>query len=138
MGTQPLVGLTLSAIAGLVAVMGAVRTARRSRSVIAVPMAGRRHQRSAAVPQPVGRPIELIARDAQRLGPRFRYVPAGASYARVEARRRAYDEVLGEACRAFEVEHLLGVLPPGPELDLERLRVEAVLGRVGLRLHDAA
>jgi hypothetical protein len=72
------------------------------------------------------------------LGLRFRYVPAGASYARIEARRRAYDEVLGEACRALRLEHLLAVLPPGPELDVERLRVEAVLDRAGFRLDAVA
>jgi hypothetical protein len=35
-----------------------------------------------------------------------------------------------------EVEHLLRVLPPGPDLDRERRRVELVLWRVGLLLLD--
>lgn len=87
-------------------------------------------------PRPVGRPIELIARDVRRLSNSFRRVPADASFARFEGRRRAYDDVLVEACRAVEVEHLLQVLPPGPELDRERRRVELVLLRVGLLLLD--
>jgi len=89
-------------------------------------------------PLPGGRPIELIAHDAQRLGPRFRNLPARVSFARFEAGRRAYDAVLAEACRALEVEHLLLVIPPGPELDAERCRVERLLARSGLRLDDAA
>lgn len=89
-------------------------------------------------PRPVGRPIELIASDARRLSSSFRRVPPDASFARFEGRRRAYDDVLVEACRAVEVEHLLRVLPPGPDLDRERQRVEMVLQRVGLLLDDAA
>ena len=86
--------------------------------------------------RPVGRPIEEIARDAHRLGAGFRCVPAGMSFARFEGRRRAYDRVLTEACAALGIEHLLGVIPPSPELDLERRRVEAVLVRAGLPLDD--
>ena len=88
-------------------------------------------------PRPAGRPIEEIARDAHRLCRSMRYVPDVTSFARFEGRRKAYDWVLGEACNALGVEHLLAVVPPGPELDLERLRVEAVLDRAGLRLDDA-
>jgi hypothetical protein len=96
-------------------------------------------RRRRVVPErPLGRPIELIARDAQRLGRRFRSEPPRDSFARSEGARRAYDAVLAEACRTLGVEHLLQVLPPGPDLDIERLRVEAVLDRYGLRLDDAA
>jgi hypothetical protein len=89
-------------------------------------------------PPVVGRPIQEIARDATRLGHSFRYVPRGLSFARFEGCRRAYDLVLSEACRALEIDHLLGVLPPGPELDSERERVEAKLWLAGLHLDDAA
>ena len=59
------------------------------------------------------RPIELIARDAQRLGLGFRHVQeGGVSFAQFEGRRRAYDLVLAEACASLSVEHLLAVLPP--------------------------
>jgi hypothetical protein len=90
-----------------------------------------------APPRPLGRPIEAIARDAQRLRARFEDDPRG-SFAQFEGCRRALDQVLAEACRALEVEHLLGVLPPGPDLDRERERVEAVLEWSGLRHDDFA
>lgn len=103
-----------------------------------VSLARRVAMRRPAAPRAHGRPIEVIARDAHRLSHRFRYVPDGVSFARFEARRLAYDQVLVEACHALDVEHLLEVLPPGPELDAERQRVEAVLGWAGLRLDDVA
>ena len=53
-------------------------------------------------------------------------------------RRRAYDGVLAECCAALELTHLLGVLPPGPELDVERARVEGLLEDSGLTLPFAA
>ena len=89
-------------------------------------------------PRPLGRPIELIASDARRLSSSFRRVPEDASFARFEGRRRAYDDVLVEACRAVGVEHRLKALPPGPELDRERYRVELVLQHAGLPLGDVA
>ncbi len=89
-------------------------------------------------PPVLGRPIEDIARDANRLGQSFRYVPRGLSFARFEGCRQAYDMVLSEACHALDVDHLLSVLPPGPELDAERDRVESKLWLAGLRLDDAA
>ena len=89
-------------------------------------------------PRPLGRPIELIASDARRLSSSFRRVPEYASFARFEGRRRAYDDVLVEACRAVGVEHRLRVLRPGPELDRERYRVELVLRHAGLPLDDVA
>ncbi len=136
MGGQPAAGLALCALVTVVAVLGP----RRLRRLWALAAAVGVHldRRRAPSPQPLGRPIELIARDAQRLGQRFRYVPPDVSFARFEGRRRAYDEVLAEACRSLGVEHLLEVLPPGQELDIERLRVEAVLDRAGLRLDDVA
>jgi hypothetical protein len=91
-----------------------------------------------APPPVLGRPIEDIARDAIRLGHSFRYVPPGLSFARFEGCRRAYDMVLGEACQALDIDHLLGVLSPGPELDAERDRVESKLWLAGLRIDDAA
>jgi hypothetical protein len=136
MGGQPAEGLALCAAAGVVAVLGPVRLRRIWRLITAA--ATRLGRRRPPPPRPLGRPIELIARDAQRLGLRFRYVPAGASFAKFEGRRLAYDDVLAEACRSLGIEHLLKVLPPGPELDIERLRVEAVLERAGLRLDDVA
>ncbi len=82
--------------------------------------------------RPLGRPIESIARDAQRLGARFRNTPPGLSFAKFEGLRRAYDDVLGEGCRALGVENLMTPLRPGPERDAERLRVEFLLAEAGL------
>jgi hypothetical protein len=43
-----------------------------------------------------------------------------------------------EACAALGVDHLLQVLPPGQELDVERVRVEGLLWLAGLRIDEAA
>ena len=61
---------------------------------------------------------------------------AEASAARLTALLRSYDAVLGEACAALGYTQLLGVLPPGPELDHERERVEKLLSRAGLVLEE--
>jgi hypothetical protein len=81
-----------------------------------------------------GRPLEQIAVDARRLSAWYRSCPRGQSFAKYEAHRRAYDDVLAEACAALGIEHLLGVLEPSPELDLERSRVEGRLESAGLEL----
>jgi hypothetical protein len=88
--------------------------------------------------QPVGRPLEVVARDARRLATRFHHPPPGTSFAKIEGARRAYEHVLAEACAALEVEHLLGVLAPGDELDVERVRVEGLLWLAGLRIDETA
>lgn len=85
---------------------------------------------------PAGREIEVVAREARRLGRRFRATREGVSFAKSEAYRRAYDGVLAEGCDALGVTHLLAVLPAGEELDRERLRVERALHRWGLVLDD--
>src|SRR4051795_2169639 len=111
--------------------------------------------------QPDGRPLEVIAQEARRLAARFHQPTPGTSFPKVEARarpraarfpqptpgtsfakvegaRRAYEHVLTEACAALEVQHLLGVLPPGDELDVERVRVEGLLWLAGLRIDPTA
>jgi len=85
----------------------------------------------------MSRPIELIAADVRRLRRRYRTLPQGVSFAKVEGVRRAYDGVLLEACGALEIVTLLGVLPNGTELDRERERVEYLLEGTGLN-SDAA
>jgi hypothetical protein len=84
------------------------------------------------------RPIEVVAHEARRLARRYRDTRRGVSYAKSEAVRRAYDDVLAEGCEALGVAHLLGVLDPGDELDTERVRVERVLHIWGLSVDDAA
>lgn len=85
---------------------------------------------------PAGRPIERIALDARRLGRQLQHADDGRSRARIDAIRRAYDDVLAEGCRALGFEHLLGVLGEGPELDGERRRVEVLLLGAGMLLVD--
>ncbi len=82
------------------------------------------------------RPIEQIAHDGRRLWWRFHQSQRGLSRAKQVALQRAYDDVLGEGCGALGLPHLLAVLPPGPELDGERERVEDLLECAGLRLRQ--
>lgn len=89
-------------------------------------------------PEPLGRPLELIVADARRLAPRAQHPPRGTSRAKIIAVSYAYDHVLAEACAALGIEHLLGVLEPGEELDAERRRVEGLLWLAGLRIDDPA
>lgn len=84
------------------------------------------------------RPIEQLARDLRRLGPKFYQPPAGTSRVKREAARYAYDRALGEAATAVGVEHLLAVLAPGDDLDAERRRVEGCLWLAGVRIGEAA
>ena len=83
------------------------------------------------------RALHLIAEDARRIS--ARYHQPGMRFAQFEGRRRAFDQVLAEAADTLEIEHLLGVLPPGVELDRERARVESRLVALGvLHRRDAA
>ena len=124
MGAPTGTGVALFGVLFLVAAIGPHRVSR---------LTARIHLRRTPDLQPRGRPIEAIAADVRRLGQEFRYLPAGASFTRFEARRRAYDLALSEACRALEIPHLLEVLPPGAELDRERDRVELVLDCAGFQ-----
>ena len=87
-------------------------------------------------PTPSGRPIEQIAQHARRLWTRSHQPDRGLSRAKQLAIRQAYDHVLAEGCEALALQHLLGVLPPGDELDTERERVEDLLEYAGLRLRQ--
>jgi hypothetical protein len=90
------------------------------------------------VPEPEVRPIEAIAADLHRLGRRFHTLDPRTSFAKVEAVRGAYDRTLAECCTALGITHLLAVLPAGPELDVERERVEDQLAGCGVRFPHAA
>ena len=94
--------------------------------------------RGTSAPEPANRPIEQIARDVRHRGERFHGLAPHASYVKVSALAAAYDHVLGECCESLGQAHLLSVLPPGPELDRERRRVELVLHSFGLPVHHAA
>jgi len=90
------------------------------------------------VEQPVGRPIEEIARSIRRLGGEFHGGHPGRSWVKSEAFRRAYDDALAEGCQALEVDSDLLDLVPGTDRDAERLRVEHLLAGAGLVLRRAA
>jgi len=79
---------------------------------------------------PLHRPIEDVGADLRRLHASFHR--EGLRFAKYEGCRQAYDRVLAEAADMVELTHLLAVLPPGPERDRERERVERVLEDVGL------
>ena len=86
------------------------------------------------LPEPQGRPIQDIAVLARRLSRRFHEPAPGQRFAKAEGLRRAYDGVLAEACGRLGVVHLLGVIEPGPDLDVERARVEWALETAGFPL----
>lgn len=85
---------------------------------------------------PRGRPIEQIAHDVRRLGRQLRNPDDGRSGARINALLHSYDAALTECCAALGYAQLLGVIPPGPEQDAERHRVERLLSRAGLVLEE--
>jgi hypothetical protein len=80
-------------------------------------------------------PIEQVAADLRRLHLQLERLPAGSSFIRSNGLRRAYDEVLTIACDELEVSTRLPSLPEGKARDLERSRVEFMLGECGLRLN---
>lgn len=99
----------------LVGVVARVRDARRRPDADVVPLR---------------RPIEQVGADLRRLHASFHR--GGMRFAKYEGCRQAYDQVLAEAAEMAGVTHLLGLLAPGPERDLERARVEAVLRHHGM------
>jgi hypothetical protein len=89
-----------------------------------------RWRRGTARSAPTSRTLEVVAADVRRISLRFHQ--HGMRFAQYEGRRQAYDRVLTEAAAMLGVEHLLSVLPAGPDLDAERRRVEAVLAGYGV------
>jgi len=79
---------------------------------------------------PLRRPVEEVSADLRRLHSAFHR--GGMRFAKYEGCRQAYDRVLAEAVEMTGRPHLMGVLPPGEELDHERERVEGLLVQHGL------
>jgi hypothetical protein len=94
----------------------------------------RQHERRrlARHPQPVRRPLQVVAADVRRLARQLALVPAGAPMVRRRALVAAFDDVLVEAALLLEVPHELTSLPVGSGRDLERLRLRAALEAAGL------
>lgn len=89
----------------------------------------RRHQ---PAPEPLCRPIQVVAADLRRLSRQLALVPAGAPLVRWQALWAAYDDVLREAAAQLGVPHELADTPCGLARDLERLRLLAALEGAGL------
>jgi hypothetical protein len=86
-------------------------------------------------PQPAdGPPIEQLAADLRRVHRLLVHYGPGTPYVRRAGTLQAYDELLKQACLAVDVQHRLDRLPPGTELELERLRVEESLRCAGLAI----
>ena len=85
---------------------------------------------------PLRRPVEQIGADVRRLHEAFHR--DGMRFAKWEGCRLAYDAVLTEAAETLELDHLMTLLPPGAERDLERERIEGLLEAAGLLLRPRA
>ena len=120
----------------MAAVFGAVLYARQVAD-FGLAAARRLHLVPKPEPTPAGRPIEEIAADVARLRRQLRQIPPGTPVAKREGWRLAYDDVLAECCLALGVENLLESAPAGPERDAERLRIEYLLSKAGLRARSA-
>jgi hypothetical protein len=79
---------------------------------------------------PLRRPVEQVSADLRRIHAAFH--GGGMRFAKYEGCRQAYDRVLAEAADMMGTSHLLSLLPPGDELDRERVRVEMLLRDHGL------
>jgi hypothetical protein len=101
-----------------------------------------RRRRAQRIPDPVHRPLQVVAADLRRLGRQLAVVPTGAPIVRRRALLSAYDAVLIEAAELLEVPHQLGVTSPlgmapaadpfEPALAAERVRLLAALEDAGL------
>ena len=89
-------------------------------------------RRLARHPEPLRRPLQVVAADVRRLGRQIALVPAGAPMARRRALAAAYDDVLTEAALLLEVPTDLRTTPVGTARDAARLRLLAELEEAGL------
>lgn len=133
-GWLPTIGLLLVAYTLLAVAVAALRDDPREwrswRFVARLVRRARRGRSSDADVLPMRRPIEQVGADLRRLHAAFHR--GGMRFAKYEGCRQAYDGVLAEAADMAGVTHLIGLLPPGHELDRERERVELLLGHHGL------
>ena len=119
-----LVGVVVVPRIGLAVLMGDAENWRSWQAVARLP----RRRRAEVVA--MRRPIEQVAADQDRL--RSAFGRGGMRFAKYEGCRLAYDRVLAEAAEMIDVAHLLAVLPPGRDLDVERRRVELLLEAAGM------
>ena len=119
-----LLGVVMLPVVGAALLLGDAESWRWWQAV-----ARRRRARYATV-VPMRRPIEQVCADLDRL--RTAFNRGGMRFAKWEGCRLAYDRVLAEAADMVDAAHLLTVLPPGTELDVERTRVELLLEAAGM------
>ncbi|MCW2740115.1 MAG: uncharacterized protein JWR45_537 [Blastococcus sp.] len=118
------IGGTVAVVAGLIAGIGP-----------AVGWVGRMLERVrlARHPEPLRRPLQVVAADVRRLARQIALVPAGAPMLRRRALAAAFDDVLIEAALLLDVPHGLAAVPvDSAARDLERLRLFAALEAAGL------
>jgi hypothetical protein len=97
---------------------------------------GREHRRAVrALRDQQGLPLEQVVADLRRLRTAVG-ADADRSAAHQLGNRMAYDRLLAQACDMLELHHDLGQDCIGMEREIERLRVEAELERVGVRVTD--
>jgi hypothetical protein len=117
------IGTGFAVVAGLIAGTGpALREIGRLRE----------RRRTARHPEPLRRPLQVVAADVRRLARQLAVVPAGAPMVRRRALAAAYDDVLIEAALLLDVPHELAATPVGTDRDAERLRLLAALEGAGL------
>ncbi len=85
-------------------------------------------------PAPAGPPIEKLAADLRRVRRILVTYESGTPIVRRLGTLQAYDHLLVQACRAVQVQQRIDQLPPGTDLELERLRVEEELRDAGLAI----
>ena len=93
-------------------------------------------RRPAPAPEPLRRPIQVVAADLRRLSRQLSLVPAGAPLVRWQALWAAYDDVLVEAAAALEIPHDLPAMATGLPREFERVRLVTALEDAGLVVHD--
>ena len=126
-----LLGLFLAALLPVVILWTLLHPARIGALLLRlVRRCGLARPRPVELPRP---PVEQLAADLRRLAHAVRDLPRGTSRARQRGLQMAYDDVLVAAARALAVPHALDTLPPGLDLELERIRVEGALEAAGLR-----
>ena len=82
--------------------------------------------------QPAHPPLEDVALSVRRLRRMLNSLPKGASYVRTTGIANAYDRMLTVACEQLDVQTRLLSIEHGRLRELERIRVEYLLGECGL------
>ena len=121
------IAMVIAAAAGPIAVVLYARDLAR--------LGRRAGVRLGLVPPPPERlppPVERLARDVRRIRHDLVVLDPHTPVARRRGLLAAYDDALGDACRAMGLGDRLGDLPEGVERELARLEAEDLLVAAGL------